>query len=191
LRFQGVCYRAHDPRWAISPISGEGAAIRGARFNPKGVPALYLSTSIEGAITEASQGFGHRIHPLTICSYDIDCDDVADLTDEASQHALGISPDVMASAWASALSDSRRPDSWAIYDDISGTYAGILVPSFAHRAATSVSNLVLWDRGARSAPSSPRHRPDRQVAEESEVLGGVASEPYAASARSGCSVPSL
>ncbi len=148
MRFQGVCYRAHDPRWAISPISGEGAAIRGARFNPKGIPALYLSTSIEGAITEASQGFGHKIHPLTICSYDIDCDDIADLTDEVSQNALGISLDVMASAWASALSESRRPESWVIYDDLSSTYAGILVPSFAHRAATSISNLVLWDWGA-------------------------------------------
>lgn len=85
MRFQGVCYRAHDPRWAISPTSGDGAAIRGARFNPKGVPALYLSTSIEGAIIEASQGFGHKIHPLTICSYDGDCDDIADLTAEASR----------------------------------------------------------------------------------------------------------
>ena len=100
MRFQGICYRAHDPRWAISPTSGDGAAIRGARFNPKGVPALYLSTSIEGAITEASQGFGHKIHPLTICSYDIDCGDIADLTVEASRQELGISLDVMGSAWA-------------------------------------------------------------------------------------------
>jgi len=145
LRFQGVCYRAHDPRWAISPTSGDGAAIRGARFNPKGVPALYLSTSIEGAIIEASQGFGHKIHPLTICSYDVDCDDIADLTAEASRKELGIALDVMGSAWATALSESRRPEAWTIYDQLHHRYAGILVPSFAHRAGPSISNLVLWD----------------------------------------------
>jgi RES domain-containing protein len=148
LRFQGICYRAHDPRWAISPTSGDGAAIRGARFNPKGVPALYLSTSIEGAITEASQGFGHKIHPLTICSYDIDCGDIADLTVEASRQELGISLEVMGSAWATALSDNKRPGSWVIYDNLHREYAGIIVPSFAHRAGRSISNLVLWNWGA-------------------------------------------
>jgi RES domain-containing protein len=148
LRFQGVCYRAHDPRWAISPTSGDGAAIRGARFNPKGVPALYLSTSIEGAITEASQGFGHKIHPLTICSYEIDCDDIADLTDEASRQELGISLEVMGSAWATDLSDNKRPGSWVIHDNLHSEYAGIIVPSFAHRAGRSISNLVLWNWSA-------------------------------------------
>lgn len=145
MRFQGICYRAHDPRWAISPASGEGAAIRGARFNPKGLPALYLSTSIEGAVTEASQGFGHKIHPLTICSYEVDCDDIADLTNEFSRKEVGILLEVMASAWATALSENRRPGSWTIYDELHGEYAGILVPSFAHRAGPSISNLVLWD----------------------------------------------
>lgn len=145
MKFRGICYRAHDPRWAMSPTSGDGAAIRGARFNPKGVPALYLSTSIEGAIIEASQGFGHKIHPLTICSYDIDCEDVADLTDEDARAGHGISLDTMASAWATALSDNKRPGSWTVYDTLASTCAGILVPSFAHRAGSSISNLVLWN----------------------------------------------
>ncbi len=30
LRFTGTCYRAHDPRWAFKPASGDGAAIKGA-----------------------------------------------------------------------------------------------------------------------------------------------------------------
>lgn len=147
MRFQGVWYRAHDPRWAISPLSGDGAAIRGARFNPKGIPALYLSTSLEGAVTEASQGFGHKIHPLTICSYEVDCEDIADLTDEASRNMHGISLDAMADAWASALAENRRPASWTVYDRLSGSSSGILVPSFAHRAPAAIRNLVLWDWG--------------------------------------------
>ena len=144
MTFEGVCYRAHDPRWAMSPTSGDGAAIRGARFNPKGIAALYLSTSIEGAVTEASQGFGHKIQPLTICSYDIDCADVADLTDGNERERLGIPLELMACAWASALAEGKRPASWAIYDQLSGGHAGILVPSFARGARTEASNLVLW-----------------------------------------------
>lgn len=148
MRFQGVCYRAHDPRWAISPLSGAGAAIRGARFNPKDVPALYLSTSIEGAIIEASQGFGHKIHPLTICSYEVDCDDIADLTEEAARQKLGISQETMGAAWASALSEGKRPASWSIHDMLGKSWAGVLVPSFAHRAEPSIRNLVLWNWAA-------------------------------------------
>lgn len=128
----------------MSPLSGDGAAIRGARFNPKSVPALYLSTSIEGAIIEASQGFGHKIHPLTICSYEVDCEGIADLTDKAAQEAHSISLELMGSAWASALSDNKRPGSWEVHEKLSITHAGILVPSFAHRAGPSVTNLVLW-----------------------------------------------
>lgn len=131
----------------MSPLSGEGAAIRGARFNPKSIPALYLSTSIEGAIIEASQGFGHKIHPLTICSYEVDCEAIADLTDKAVQEALGISLELMGSAWASALSENKRPASWTVHDKLRDEYAGVLVPSFAHRAGPSASNLVLWKWG--------------------------------------------
>jgi RES domain-containing protein len=153
LRLQAVCYRAHDPRWAISPTSGDGAAIRGARFNPKGTPALYLSLSIEGAIIEGSQGFGYKIHPLTICAYEVDCEDIADLTDENECRQLGIGLDIMGAAWATALSENRRPASWAIYDKLSSSFAGILVPSFANRVGPSVTNLVLWDWSA-----EPPHR---------------------------------
>ncbi len=148
MRFQGICYRAHDPRWAISPVSGDGAALRGARFNSKGVAALYLSTSIEGAITEASQGFGHKIHPLTICSYEVDCADIVDLSNEDERREHGISLETMSCAWASALSENIQPASWTIYDALSGRFSGIIVPSFAHRANPAIRNLVLWQWSA-------------------------------------------
>jgi RES domain-containing protein len=79
LRFQGVCYRAHDPKWAFTPTSGAGAAIHGGRFNPKGVEALYVALTLEGAFLEISQGFALKFAPCTMCSYDVDCDDLADL----------------------------------------------------------------------------------------------------------------
>jgi RES domain-containing protein len=79
LRFQAICYRGHDPRWAHSPLSGEGAAVRGGRFNPQGVPALYVSLTLDTLLAEQGHGFANRLLPLTICSYDVDVDDIIDL----------------------------------------------------------------------------------------------------------------
>ena len=80
--------------WSFSPLSGAGAAIHGGRFNPKGMPALYLSLSIDGAVTEAAQGFAGKLEPLTICLYEVDCDDIVDLStaesrEAAQSHAAG------------------------------------------------------------------------------------------------------
>jgi RES domain-containing protein len=148
VRFVGTCYRAHDPRWAFKPLSGAGAATRGARFNPRGVPALYLALSVMTAIKEANQGFAHRIDPCVLCSYEVDCDDVVDLCSEAGRKEHGMLLDDMACAWASALSDGKRPRSWPIYDRLHALgIAGILVPSFAPGADDDDRNLVLWDWG--------------------------------------------
>ncbi|GGA64551.1 RES family NAD+ phosphorylase [Pelagibacterium lentulum] len=148
MRFVGTCYRAHDPRWAFKPMSGDGAAIRGARFNPKGVPALYLGLSIMTAVKEANQGFAHRIDPCVLCSYEIDCEDVADLTTEKGRGKHSVDLDEMACAWATALANGDRPASWSVYDRLQTRgVAGILVPSFAPGTAADDLNLVLWDWG--------------------------------------------
>ncbi len=130
------------------PTSGDGAAVRGARFNPKGVPALYLSTSANGAIAEATQGFAHRFHPLTLCSYNVDCADIIDLSTEAARAEAGVALDDMACAWMEDISSGRKPASWGVHARWSREAAGILVPSFANKAAAGTANLVLWDWGA-------------------------------------------
>lgn len=148
MRFVGTAYRAHDPRWSFKPTSGEGAAIRGARFNPKGVPALYLALSIMTAVKEANQGLARRIDPCVLCSYDVDCEDIADLTSVQGRAEHGISLDDMACAWAWDLSEGRRPGSWRVHDRLREKgIAGILVPSFAPGAGSEDINLVLWDWG--------------------------------------------
>lgn len=129
-------------------MSGDGAAIRGARFNPRGVPALYLGLSIMTVIKEANQGFAHRIDPCVLCSYEIDCDDVADLTTAQGRTEHSVEFDEMACAWATALADGDRPASWSVHDRLTrqGT-AGILVPSFAPGAEAEDLSLVLWKWG--------------------------------------------
>ena len=148
MRLVGTCYRAHDPQWSFKPVSGEGAAIRGARFNPKGVPALYLALSIMTAVKEANQGFAHRIDPCVLCSYDVDCADIVDLRTAATRDAAKVRFDDIACAWMGFLADGKRPPSWAIHDRlVAEGKAGILVPSFAPGADSSDQNLVLWHWG--------------------------------------------
>lgn len=148
MRWQGVCYRAHDPKWAWSPVSGDGAAAKGGRFNPIGLPALYLALTIEGMLVEMGHGFGHRIDPLTICSYDVDVDDIVDLRDEPERSTQGIELVHLSCPWAYDVAEGRTPASWDVTRRlIEKGAAGILVPSFANNAQPRMSNLVLWRWG--------------------------------------------
>lgn len=144
MRFSGFAYRAHDPKWAFDPLSGEGASIHGGRFNPKGVPALYLATSLEGAVLEASHGFAYRFEPLTICTYEIQSIELADLTDDSLLDENELSRADLASAWFLEKSDGVRPRSWLAYDRLHKDWPGIVVPSFARNARAEFRNIVLW-----------------------------------------------
>ncbi|QGM47205.1 RES family NAD+ phosphorylase [Methylocystis heyeri] len=148
MRFRATCYRAHDPRWSFQPLSGAGAAMRGARFNPKGAPALYLALTIMTAVKEINQGFAHKIEPCVLCSYDVDCEDVLDLRSEEDRKAASASLEDMACAWFSDISQGREPPSWRIArQSMKAGAAGILVPSFAPGARADDQNLVLWKWG--------------------------------------------
>jgi RES domain-containing protein len=145
VRFQGVCYRGHDPRWAWSPTSGEGAAANGGRFNPVGTPALYLALTLEGMFAEMSHGFGHRFDPLTVCTYDVDVEDVVDLRTNKARAAERVGLSVLSCAWAYERMQGRLPPSWALAKRlIAKGVAGILVPSSANGATAAMTNLVLW-----------------------------------------------
>lgn len=148
MRFRGTCYRAHNPAWAFSPLSGDGAAIHGGRFNPKGTLALYLSLDFSTAVLEANQGFAHKIDPCTLCAYDVDCDDIADLRDDAGRKHHTVKLSDMKRAWLALAKAGKTPPSWQIATRLIGQgIAGVLVPSFANRAPERASNLVLWDWG--------------------------------------------
>ena len=104
---------AHDPKWAWAPTSGEGVAAKGGRFNPVGVPALYLALTVEGMLLEMGHGFGHQFDPLTICSYTVDVADLIDLRTEAGRSAEGVDLADMACPWAYDLASGRTPASGA------------------------------------------------------------------------------
>ena len=148
MRFRGTCYRAHDPRWAFKPQSGEGAKVHGGRFNAKGVPALYLAQTIDGMFAEMGHGFPRRFDPLTVCSYDVDVDDLADLRDDAGRKANHVRLAELDCPWMLDVSEGRIPASWTLAERLRASgHAGILVPSFARGARPGMANLVLWEWG--------------------------------------------
>lgn len=148
MRFAGRCYRAHDPAWSFSPLSGAGAAITGGRFNRKGEPALYLSLDVMTSFGECTQGFTKRLQPLTMCEYGVDCEGVADLRDDAARAAHGVSRDELGCAWLSFQLAGKDAPSWLVADRLRASgAAGMLVPSFVPGATDANVNLVLWRWG--------------------------------------------
>ena len=146
MRFAGAAYRAHNPRWSWTPLSGEGARIHGGRFNAKGTPALYLALDLNTAIIEFNQGFPFRlVPPVTIVSYAVDCDDLIDLTNGSERRRLGVTSAAMACPWKLLAETGRAVPSWSIADRmLASGAAGIVVPSYSSPASADAQNLVLW-----------------------------------------------
>ncbi|HZL00159.1 MAG TPA: RES domain-containing protein [Caulobacteraceae bacterium] len=148
MRFEGECFRAHDPSWSWTPLSGAGAALKGRRFNWPGLETLYLSLDFNTVFREVSGGFAHRLTPYVLRSYDVDCEDIADLRDEAGRVNLGVALIDIACAWGDDLIAGREPASWGVVRRLLAQgFAGALVPSFANGATASDRNLVLWRWG--------------------------------------------
>ncbi|CAN5416460.1 RES family NAD+ phosphorylase [soil metagenome] len=145
MRFTGTVFRAHDPRWSFRPLSGDGAAIQGGRFNPRGTPALYLGLSVITAVKEASQGLSAKINPLVLCAYEIDCEDILDLRDDATQAEVPTTADVLSCPWLTQTHAGQEPPTWRLARRlIADGVAGVIVPSFAPGAIPDDANIVLW-----------------------------------------------
>jgi RES domain-containing protein len=163
LKVSAIAYRAHDPQWAFTPISGEGARIQGGRFNPKGVPALYLSLSVRTCGLEMGHGFENLFSALTLVSYEVEVDDVVDLTSPAGRRRARVRLSQLACAWRDDMGRGIEPASWTVADRLRTDGAsGIRVPSFANGAGREDMNLVLWRWGAalpyRVVPYDPDQR---------------------------------
>jgi RES domain-containing protein len=149
VRFQGAAYRAHDPRWSFKPLSGYGAALYGGRYNRKGKPALYLALDAITAVREITQGLARKFDPCVLCSYDVDCEPLADLRTDASRARHHVKLSDMRCAWFLEAAANGEPASWKIADRlIAESYAGLLTSSFAPGATRDAHNLVLWRWGA-------------------------------------------
>ncbi|WP_433911466.1 RES family NAD+ phosphorylase [Sphingomonas yabuuchiae] len=127
-------------RYQRDPWSGEGARLHGGRWNPVGVPALYLGTDHATAIAEFYQGLAK---PGTLAPYRLDATAIADLTDGRGDPVDAIVAEAMAAPWKRiAEIENGTPPSWSLATSLIAAGAqGALVPSAQNAGGTA---LVLW-----------------------------------------------
>jgi RES domain-containing protein len=144
MHFTGLLYRAHNPVWSRAPLSGEGAARFGGRFNRIGRPALYTSLAPETALREANQV--GTLQPVTLVAYRADIGRLLDGRDAAALAPFGMAPEALADpGWRDRmLSGQPVPTQELAEAAIAQGFAGIVVPSYARGAPADALNLVLW-----------------------------------------------
>jgi RES domain-containing protein len=135
-------YRMHTPRWAVTPLSGAGAAVHGGRASRIGVEALYMALEAQTAISEYQQ-LSPLMPPGTLVSYRISLSRVADFR-------RGFDPALWDPLWEEFLGDWRQqwfdertePPSWVLADQVrEARLAGILFPS---QMVAGGTNLVVY-----------------------------------------------
>jgi RES domain-containing protein len=144
MQYHGRLYRALNPVYARTPLSGQGAALYGGRFNPKGMPALYASLSIMTALKEANQV--GRLQPTTLVAYQAAFESLFDGRDGFALADQGFSlADLPSNSWrGQARAEGEAPTQTLARRLVKAGYHGLMVPSFAAGATAVDLNLVLW-----------------------------------------------
>ncbi|WP_265519084.1 RES family NAD+ phosphorylase [Nitratireductor luteus] len=152
LTYSGKLYRALNPVFAREPMSGRGAERYGGRFNPKGVPALYTSTSVLTALREANQV--GDLQPTMLVCYRAEIEMVFDAADTAALAAAGVDEASLADpTWRDQMRKTSEARTQRFARNlIAEGYNGLLVRSFAKGAGPGDMNLVLW-KWSKSVPS--------------------------------------
>ncbi|MBW4330253.1 RES domain-containing protein [Stakelama sp. CBK3Z-3] len=144
MRFTGLLYRALNPVYAREPLSGEGAARFGGRFNRIGRPALYTSLDADTALREANQV--GTLQPTTLVAYRADIGPLLNGCDPDALELFAMTLAALAdSCWRDhMLARASVPTQELAEKAVAKGFAGILVSSFARGAAADARNLVLW-----------------------------------------------
>ena len=145
--YKGTVYRAINPHWSSSPLSGKGAALYGGRFNPKGMPALYTSMDMLTALFEASL-LGRPFQPLTLICYNVECL-VFDACNQELLKQMGFTmEDLSNTNWILEMDNGSEPPQHKFAMKIINEGFDVLrVPSFASGSGMTNINLVFWKWG--------------------------------------------
>jgi RES domain-containing protein len=113
-----------------------------------GIPALYLARTIEGCFLEQAHGFPLRFDPLTVCTYDLDIEEMVDLTTDPGRDTANVQLSELQCSWAEDMAAGKEPASWKVAKRLIGEGAsGIIVPSFARGARPDMHNAGAVEMG--------------------------------------------
>jgi RES domain-containing protein len=154
-------WRAFVPRWAHAPLSGEGAARFGGRWNPVGEAAIYAALELSTAWAEYNQGFVQ--HPALIACLKLKDATVADLRDEAVLSRFGETPAIHRTEWRDCLERGEEPATHRLRGELIGAgFHAALYPSFMSRGG---SCIALWRWNAPGAPKLSVVDPEQRLPE--------------------------
>ena len=157
-------WRAFVPRWAHLPLSGEGAARFGGRWNPVGAPAVYAARELSTAWAEYNQGFVQ--HPALIAQLELAGAGLADLTDPAVLAELKVGPDIHRCEWRDLMDRGKVPQTHRLQRRLLAQGCdGVIYPSHMSPGGSCVA---LWRWNDKDAPRldviDPDHRLPRTAA---------------------------
>lgn len=132
-------FRAHNPYWSYTPLSGAGAARAGGRFNRPGCSALYLSLDQATSAAEYQQD-NELTEPYLQVAYVANLPDLVDLRlidDEWDELWKDWDCD-----WRQLYVDGNEPPTWLLFDMLVDSNAtGLIFPSIARKGGI---NFVLY-----------------------------------------------
>lgn len=135
-----ILWRADVRRWTHAPLSGEGAARFGGRWNPVGIPTIYAASELSTAWAEYNQGFVQ--HPALIAQLELSGARLADLTDPAFMNARGLDQALHSCEWRAEIDEGNEPMTHKVQKTLSGEgFDGVVYPSFMSPGGNCV---VLW-----------------------------------------------
>ena len=145
-----ILWRAYVPRWSYLPLSGEGAARFGGRWNPVGVPTIYAARELSTAWAEYNQGFVQD--PALIAQLELAGARFADLSDPAALQVWGIDESVHRAEWRSDLDNSVVPATHIAHHRLVGAgFHGVIYPSFMSPGGSCVALALEWSGCSESA----------------------------------------
>jgi RES domain-containing protein len=141
-------WRAFVPRWAYLPLSGEGAARFGGRWNPVGAQAIYAARELSTAWAEYNQGFVQ--HPALIAQLQLSDVRLVDLTRPEVLKGLGVATDIHQCQWRDMLDVGKTPPTHILRRRLlTEGVDGVIYPSFMSPGGTCVA---LWRWNEEGAP---------------------------------------
>jgi RES domain-containing protein len=157
-----VLWRACVPKWSYNPLSGEGAALSGVRWNAIGQKCIYAALELSTSWAEYNQGFVQ--HPAIIALLILKNAKLVNLLDSTTLKSLNISNEIHNTQWRNDLDCGQTPATHILAASlIDEGFDGVIYPSFMSQGGACIA---LWRWNGEHEPSlevvDPDHRLPKQ-----------------------------